>query len=242
MPGISLILPTYNERGNIAALIRRIYSALQDVEVIVVDDDSPDRTWEVVQSLCPEHPDLRVHRRLNERGLRSAIEAGIHMATGTCVGWLDCDLSMPPELLVEMAASLQSADLVIGSRYVSDGGDDRPFLRQFSSLAINALGRWLLGTRTLDLTSGFVLCRRQVLEKQSLSGHYGEYCIALIFRCERAGFRVVEIPYRFTDRTQGESKTHESLLGFFSLGSRYVRMILRLFLERMAPRRELSVF
>ncbi|MFH1481505.1 MAG: polyprenol monophosphomannose synthase [Pseudomonadota bacterium] len=233
MFNLSLILPTYNEHQNIGILIHRIFTVMGGAEVIVVDDDSPDGTWEVVQALCEKYPRLRVHRRIQERGLRSAIQAGIDMSEEPFVGWLDCDLSMPPELFVEMADRLRSADLVVGSRYVQGGRDRRPFWRRFSSRIINSLGRFLLGTKIRDLTSGFILCKREVLERFRLIGDYGEYFIALIFRAESAGLKIVEVPYVFEDRTHGKSKTGGHLLDFFHLGTGYVGMIMQLFLERI---------
>jgi dolichol-phosphate mannosyltransferase len=238
MSGVSLILPTYNERGNIEPLIRRIYSALGRVEVIVVDDDSPDGTWQVARELCSTYPGLRVHRRIGERGLRSAIHKGIEISSGTLLGWLDCDLSMPPELFVEMIRCADSSDLVVGSRYVPGGGDDRPFPRRIFSRIICTLGRCLLGTESRDLTSGLILCRRRVLERLPLTGDYGEYCIALIFRAESHGFKVREVPYRFVDRARGESKTYQGLLGFLFLGTRYIGMIGRLFREKIGNEKD----
>ena len=232
MRGISLILPTYNERDNIAPLITRIFSALVEGEVIVVDDDSPDETWRSAQELCRKYPRLKVHRRINERGLRSAIQAGIDAAEGEYVGWMDCDLAMPPELFVDMAQCLHFFDLVVGSRYVVGGSDQRSVLRRYTSIAINILGRRLLGTKTRDLTSGFILSKRSVIQKFPLEGDYGEYCIALIFRTEASGYRVAEVPYRFIERTSGSSKTFDTLTGFFSRGKGYLGMIIRLGFER----------
>jgi len=233
MRDISLILPTYNECNNIGSLIHRIFSAMPGAEVIVVDDDSPDETWRFAKELCKRYPSLKVHRRIGERGLRSAIQEGIDMAEGDYVGWLDCDLTMPPELFVDMTHCLPSADLVVGSRYVDGGTDQRSVLRCYTSIAINALGRRLLGTKTLDLTSGFALGNRRVFNKFRLEGDYGEYFIALIFRAEASGYRVIEVPYCFTERTSGSSKTFDSFMGFFSRGIGYVWMILKLCRERM---------
>ncbi|MDP2646803.1 MAG: glycosyltransferase [Desulfobacterales bacterium] len=233
MGNISLILPTYNERDNIEALIHRIFSALGDAEVIVVDDDSPDRTWQAAQALCNRYPQLKVFRRTHERGLRSAIQAGIDQAEGMFVGWMDCDLSMPPEVFLDMARSSATADLVVGSRYIHGGSDERSFLRRFSSRIINGLGHFLLKTRTRDLTSGFILCRHSLLDQIPLRGNYGEYCIALIFTAERAGWSVLEVPYRFDERKIGQSKTFEGLYSFLFLGATYVRMILTLFREKI---------
>ncbi|MBN2688023.1 MAG: polyprenol monophosphomannose synthase [Deltaproteobacteria bacterium] len=234
MDTVSIILPTYNERDTIEPLITRLFNALPDAEVIVVDDDSPDGTWHIAQALQPKHPRLKVHRRLNERGLTTAIQAGIDLSTGDLVGWLDCDLSMPPAVFTRMIPHFETADFVLGSRYVSGGKDDRPFLRRLSSLIICTTGRIFLGTATKDLTSGFILCRRTIVDAFPLKGYYGEYCIELIFRAERHNFTVKEIPYHFTDRAIGESKTFPSMRGFLRLGMRYLTVIARLSFERIS--------
>ena len=103
MYDISLRLPTYTGRENIEMLINRIFSSIPDVEDIIVDDDSPDRTWAAAESLRKQYPRMKVHRRANQRGLTSAIRAGIDTAEGKSVGWLDCDLSMPLELFKRMS-------------------------------------------------------------------------------------------------------------------------------------------
>jgi dolichol-phosphate mannosyltransferase len=232
MYDISLILPTYNERENIEMLIKRIFSSIQNVEVIIVDDDSPDRTWAAAETLRKKYPSVKVHRRVNQRGLTSAIQAGIDTAEGKSVGWLDCDLSMPPELFKNMSEHLQFAHLVVGSRYIPGGRDKRPFRRRVFSRIINSFGQYLLGTKTSDLTSGFILCRRSLIDNHRLKGVYGEYCIDLIFSAERSGFKVMEIPYNFIDRQRGKSKTCENILDLYILGSRYVAMILKKFKEK----------
>ncbi len=232
MCDISLILPTYNERENIEMLIIRIFSSIPDAEVIIIDDDSPDRTWEAAESLQKKYPMLKVYRRVNQRGLTSAIQTGVDNSIGKSVGWLDCDLSMPPELFKIMYQYLQFAHLVVGSRYIQDGRDERPFRRRVFSRLINSFGQFMLKTKTSDLTSGFILCRRSLIEDIRLNGFYGEYCIDLIFNAERRGFKVIEIPYRFTDRQRGKSKTGENFWDLFILGSRYVAMILNKFKER----------
>ncbi len=116
---LTVILPTYNERENIPILIEGILRCVQTpVSLLVVDDNSPDGTWEVVQGIAGIEPRVRLLRRTSERGLTSAIWAGIRAAETDAVSWMDCDLAMPPEtipLLLERLAA--GADVAIGSRY-----------------------------------------------------------------------------------------------------------------------------
>jgi len=227
-----MILPTFNERDNIIPLIERGLAALADydAEMLVVDDDSPDGTWQVVAELAERDSRVRLIRRIRERGLTSAIAAGIADARGAWVGWMDCDLSMPPEDLPRLAGALAAgADVAVGSRYVPGGRDvGHSWVGRAFSRTINLAASLLLDRRIKDYTSGFILARREVFDRIPLRGDYGEYCIDLLYRAVRAGFRVVEIPYVCVPRQIGESKTATNPLGYVTRGWNYVVTILRL--------------
>ncbi len=229
---ITLVLPTFNERDNIIRLIERALAALADyqVELLVVDDDSPDGTWQVVAGLAEQDSRVRLVRRTQERGLTSAISDGIAHAQGAWIGWMDCDLSMPPEDLIRLARALaDGADMAIGSRYIPGGRDvGHPWVGRAFSWTINMAASWLLDRRIKDYTSGFILARRHVFDQIDLRGDYGEYCIDLLYRASRAGFRVVEVPYECLPRETGESKTATNALGYIIRGWNYVMTILRL--------------
>jgi dolichol-phosphate mannosyltransferase len=135
---------------------------------------------------------------------------------------------MPPEKFKEMIRHMPDSDLVLGSRYVPGGNDDRAFLRRFSSQLINEFGQWALKLNTKDLTSGFILCKRPILDRFPLQGIHGEYCIGLIMNAEHAGYKITEIPYRFTERRSGKSKTSRNLMQFCYYGIHYWTMILKL--------------
>jgi len=237
MSGVALsaILPTYNERGNILPLIERMRTSLAGIahEIIVVDDDSPDGTGASVEQYASAHPDVRVIRRVGERGLTSAIQRGIDTSTGDAVLWMDCDLSMPPEAVPDLFRALAHADVAIGSRYVPGGADARDDvpLHRLLSRVLNGCLKWLLGAQVTDYTTGFVCARRAVLDAIRLSGDHGEYCIDLLHRARKRGFSIVELPYRNTPRAHGESKTAQSALGLLVTGWRYVTTSLRLRLE-----------
>jgi len=124
MPEVSVVLPTYNERDNIGPLIEAILANLdQPTRIIVVDDDSPDGTWRVVEEMAAHDQRIELLRRTDERGLTSALNAGIARAKGRVIAWMDCDLSMPPEKLPELVEALAECDLAVGSRYVQGGRD-----------------------------------------------------------------------------------------------------------------------
>jgi len=241
IPSISIILPTYNERENIAPLIQQIYQVMgEEAEVIVVDDDSPDGTWAVVEEIAAAHPSLTLIRRKEERGLVSALNKGIASSTAEVVAWLDCDLSMPPQKIRELYEGiLQGYDMVIGSRFVDGGGveivtgsQDTPLAFFLSSL-LNSFIRLILGPQIKDYTSGFVAVRQPVLENIKLTGDYGEYFIELAYQGHRQGYRILEIPYISPARRKGISKTGTHAFHYLRRGSKYVWRTLKL---RFSPK------
>ena len=227
---LSIILPTYNERGNVDRMIDAVLAAAPaPAEVLVVDDDSPDRTWELVEQKQAADPRVRLLRRIGKSGLTSAFRDGIAASRGQFVAWMDGDMSQPPELLPAMLEAAKQGGVAAASRYAPGGADARrERLAVNMSLVINRLARTCLGNQVTDYTTGYVCCRRDVLDRIDLRGDYGEYCIDLLHRARRAGFRVVELPYVFVSRTEGESKTAVGLLGFVRRGWRYVAAIGRL--------------
>lgn len=230
---VSVVLPTFNEGQNIEALVTRTQQALKNYshEVIVVDDDSPDKTWEIAEKLKQRQKtdSIRVIRRINEKKLVSAIQRGIDEARGSYVVWMDADLSMPPELIPEMVAHLNEYSIAIGSRYAKGGKDARPMIRILSSWCINKVAYVMLKRYARDYDSGFVAARKEVLNDIRLSDSgYGEYCIEFLYRAGKGGYKIKEIPYSFIDRRAGQSKTAETLYGLFKYGMLYFRRIVRL--------------
>jgi dolichol-phosphate mannosyltransferase len=227
---VTVVLPTYNERENIGPLIEGILAHVaRPVEVVVVDDDSPDGTWQVVQEMAAREPRIRLLRRTDERGLTSALRAGIRQAQGEVIAWMDCDLSMPPEVLPQLLTATDLADLAVGSRYVSGGADvGHSFTARLFSRTINLGASLLLGWQVKDYTSGFLAVRRAVFDRIELRGDYGEYCIDLLARARRQGFTLREVPYRCVPRLRGESKTATSVRGYLRRGWRYVVTVVRL--------------
>jgi dolichol-phosphate mannosyltransferase len=227
----TVILPTYNERAVIVDLVDEILRVVRDAEVLVVDDDSPDGTWQVVRQAFAGEPRARVLRRVGRRGLPSALAEGAADAEGEAVVWLDADGSMPPEVIPRLLQALDGADVAVASRYVPGGSDARDSAgRILASRAINGFATLCLGGPVRDWTSGFVAARREALRRVPLRTHfaYGDYCIDFLFRAGRAGLRVVEVPYVNVERRAGETKTSPHLGRFARLGLRYVGTILEL--------------
>lgn len=226
----SIILATYNERDNIIDTIRGIQAHVPgEVEIIVVDDDSPDETWKKVEELDDER--VILIRRVDTRGLASAFNRGIIESRGDIVGWMDADMCMPPALLPEMIERLSDHDIVIGSRYAPGGKDDRHALRVMASRCINGLAGFVLGYGIRDYDSGFVVLKREVFDRVSIiPTGYGAYFMEFLYTCRRKGLRVAEVPYTFRDRTKGVSKSAPSLLRFVWTGMGYV---VRIFLARL---------
>ncbi len=238
---VCTVLPTYNERDNIVPLIERLLKANDDpYMVLVVDDNSPDGTWQAVEALQAKYnrPDaikVALVRRTTEKGLTSAIQRGIDTAINDygaeVVTWMDCDLSMPPEDVPRIVAALRNteADVALGSRWVKGGKDiAHTFMARTLSRIINGFAIALVSNQVHDYTSGFIAARAPMLQKIRLQGDYGEYCIDFLGRAVKQGYEVVEVPYICVPREAGESKTGLTLWDYLSKGRHYVTTIVRL--------------
>ncbi len=225
---ISIILATYNERELITKTITELLRHRpEDMEIIVVDDDSPDETWKLIESL--NFPEVKLIRRKSTRGLASAFNRGIIESRGEYVGWMDADMCMPPEMIPKMYTMIveEGYDVAIGSRYTEGGVDDRSPLRILASRVINAFASFVLGYGIKDYDSGFVLIKRSVLDYVTIIPRgYGEYFIEFIYDACLKGLKVGEIGYYFKDRTEGYSKSAPSILKFFTTGMKYIVRIL----------------
>jgi len=233
---VSVILPTYNERENIGCLIQEIFKNIpRETEIIVVDDDSPDGTWRVVEEMARMQKDILLVRRAGNKGLASALNEGIALSRGEIVIWLDCDFSMPPSKIRELLEDIDRGyDVVVGSRYIEGGGveiitgsRDSLFAHVLSSL-LNRFIQRVLGFSFKDYTSGFIAIKRKVLEGIRLRGDYGEYFVDLIYRMIKKRYRVKEIPYVSKARRKGISKTGTNLFHYLARGSRYIFFTIKL--------------
>jgi dolichol-phosphate mannosyltransferase len=217
VPGVWLILPTYNEAENIEPLVRSVLPRLEETglphTILVVDDGSPDGTGEIADRLAAELPPVRVLHRARKQGLGRAYLAGFEMALDAgaeLVMEMDADFSHDPADVPRLIAAAGAADLVLGSRYAAGGGVENWGLpRRLLSRGGCAYARVLLGIPVRDLTGGFKCFNRQVLEAIDLTDvHAGGYAfqIELTYRAVRAGFRVAEVPILFRERREGASK------------------------------------
>jgi dolichol-phosphate mannosyltransferase len=227
---VSVILPTFNEAGNIIPLIQEILTQVpSESEIIVVDDNSPDRTWEAVEGFAEKESRVGLLRRIGRKGLTSALQEGINLSKGQFVFWMDCDFSMPPDKIPELLRALEDHDISMASRYIPGGEEvGHSPLGSFLSRVICWLASRVLNPSIKDFTSGFIGIRREVLKTLPLRGDYGEYFIELIYRAYKKGYRIKEIPYRCVPRRSGHSKTATHFWGYMKRGRKYLTTIIRL--------------
>ncbi len=208
-----VVLPTYNERENLLEIVPAILAAASEIDVLIVDDGSPDGTGDLADMLAKESPRVRVLHREKKEGLGRAYLAGFAEALQRGYGRIlemDADFSHAPAKLPELLATSRTAEVVLGSRYVKGGGTVNWGLgRRVLSKGGSLYARTILGLKVRDLTGGFKCFRREVLEKLDLktvrSSGYA-FQIELTYRAVRRGFKVIEIPITFIDRRVGKSK------------------------------------
>jgi dolichol-phosphate mannosyltransferase len=209
-----LVLPTYNEVENLEPIVRAVRERLPAARrVLVVDDASPDGTGELADRLGERHDDVEVLHRARKEGLGPAYVAGFERALdggAALVAQMDADFSHDPADVPRLLAAAEDADLVLGSRYVDGGGvADWGAVRRLISRGGSAYARVVLGVGVRDLTGGFKVFRREVLERinlETISSLGYAFQVETTYRALRAGFRVVEVPIVFADRRVGESK------------------------------------
>ncbi|NKQ52169.1 polyprenol monophosphomannose synthase [Amycolatopsis sp. K13G38] len=210
---VLVVIPTYNERENLAPILRRLHEALPNVHALVVDDGSPDGTGELADKLAADDKRIQVMHRTEKAGLGAAYVAGFRWGLErdyATIVEMDADGSHAPEDLPRMLEALTDADLVLGSRYVPGGSVvNWPLRREILSRVANIYSRLALGWKINEYTAGFRAYRREVLEKLPLDEIASRgYCfqIDLAWRTLQSGFEVVQVPITFTERELGESK------------------------------------
>ncbi len=216
---VAVIVPTYNERENLEPIVARIRSSVDDADILIVDDNSPDGTGEVADKLAASDSHVHAMHRQRKSGLGSAYLAGFGWALGRGYGVLvemDADGSHDPAELPGLLAALAHADLVIGSRWVP-GGTVRnwPKSREFLSRGANTYARVMLGISIRDATAGYRAYRAGTLRAARLEEVISRgYCfqIDLVLRALRGGLTVTEVPITFTERTRGASKMSKSVV------------------------------
>jgi len=209
-----VITPTYNERPNVRTLVDRVLAQDARIEMLFVDDNSPDGTGDLIESIAKDNPRVHLLRRPGKMGLGTAYRDGFRWALARdyeLIFEMDADFSHDPDHLPQFLAAAESADFVLGSRYLNGKVTvvNWPMSRLMLSYGANIYARIVTGLKLWDATGGFKCFHRRVLEAIDLndvkSNGYA-FQIEMSFRAVRKGFKPIEIPIVFADRTEGESK------------------------------------
>lgn len=218
-PRALVCVPTYNERDNLPQIVPRILAADPRLDVLVIDDGSPDGTGDIADQLAADEPRVQVLHRQAKEGLGRAYLAGFRWAVErdyAQVIEMDADFSHDPKFLSDLLRAIEQADLVLGSRYASGVNViNWPMSRLLLSWFANKYVRWITGLPLTDATGGFKCFRREVLEAIPLdrvrSNGYA-FQIEMSFRAWKKGFRLAEIPIVFVDRVEGQSKMNQRIV------------------------------
>ena len=208
-----ICLPTYNEVENLPLMVAAIHAVVPDIDILVIDDNSPDGTGRLADDIATTNAHVFVLHRTAKEGLGRAYIAGFRWALARAydlIFEMDCDFSHQPKYLPEFLRKAERCDLVLGSRYIPGGGtEDWDWRRRFISQGGNTYARLILGLPFKDLTGGFKCFRRRVLEALPLDDIVGNgyvFQIEITYRTVLLGFSVGEVPIQFPDRTRGQSK------------------------------------
>jgi len=228
-PLVSVITPTYNEAENLPILVGRLHAALGRVphEIIVADDDSPDRTWEVGEQLAVDDPTVKVMRRFHDPGLSASVLDGMSMARGELLVVIDADLQHDTAVLPEMISHVQSGqvDVCVGSRSTEGGGyGDWSASRRFVSWVATLIARLMLRVPVSDPMSGYFVVSREAYERTAPDINPRGFKILLEFIGRNRDLRVDEVGYEFAGRVHGETKLNRSVIRSYLLGVAELRV------------------
>ncbi len=229
LPVVSVITPTYNEAENLPILVQRLHQALGDLphEIIVADDDSPDRTWEVAERLAADDPTITVMRRFHDPGLSASVLDGMTVARGETLAVIDADLQHDASILPEMVREVTSgsADVVVGSRSTVGGGyGDWAASRRLVSWVATLIARLLLRVPVSDPMSGYFVVSRRAYEQTAPHINPRGFKILLEFVGRNRDLRVREVGYEFSNRVHGETKLNRSVIRSYLLGVAELRV------------------
>ena len=209
-----VVIPTYNEADNIERLIQEVTGAVDGVRVLVVDDNSPDGTSDIVRGISEKNSNVLLETRSGKLGLGTAYVHGFKRALSIpdvdCIFGMDADFSHSPRYLPDFIEALEEKDVVVGSRYI-DGISvvNWPIRRLFISFFANNYARFITGLPIRDCTSGFCCYRRSVLEKINLDAVRTKgysFLVEMKYRAHKLGFKVGEVPIIFFERRSGQTK------------------------------------
>ncbi|NKB22964.1 MAG: glycosyltransferase [Kiritimatiellae bacterium] len=219
MNNILIIIPTYNEKENVQRLAKSIFDICPQVSILFVDDNSPDGTGKILDTLCSEHPNVHTLHRIEKQGLGRAYIAGFKWALERDFRFIfemDADFSHPPRMIPDLLAAVQEADLVLGSRYINGiRVVNWPLMRLILSTGAAAYVRIITGMPYTDPTGGFKCYRRTVLESidldQTKSNGYS-FQIEMTHHAWMSGFHIVDVPIIFEERRSGTSKMNSAIV------------------------------
>ncbi len=209
-----VVIPTYNEADNIERLIEEVTQAVEGIRVIIVDDNSPDGTSEIVKKIAEKNPDVLLETRPGKLGLGTAYVHGFKRALSIpdvdCVFGMDADFSHSPEYLPDFIEAMKENDLVVGSRYLEGiSVVNWPIRRLIISYFANTYARIITGLPLRDCTSGFCCYRREALERINLDAVRARgysFLVEMKYRAHKLGFRIGEVPIIFFERRSGQTK------------------------------------
>ena len=226
-PKTSIILCTYNEANYIENAISELEKYIPNLELVIVDDNSSDGTAEIIKRLNVGNKFKAIFRKKN-RGLASAFVRGLIETTGDNIGWIDTNMGEVAPRFIEMTEELKlNNDLVILSRYIAGGGDQRNLIRVLCSKYFNILCRIILTSSIKDFTSSIFLMKRKIINEVTFLGYgHGEFFIEFLYKVHKKGFKIKEIPYvQKKDQDLTNSKSAPNLAKFFYLGFIYILRI-----------------
>ena len=223
---VSIILSTFNEKLSIEFTISELIKYLPGVEIIVVDDNSPDGTLEVLKKINYEN--LKIFSRKKTKGLASAFLLGLINTSGDIIGWLDSNMGDTAKKFPEMLQNLKEADIVILSRYVAEGKDERNKIRVIASYLLNKFSKLILRSKINDLSSGIFLMKREVLnDVVPVAKGHGEFMMEFLYKAEKKGNKIIEIPYVQPIDIEEHSKSFPNIVKFLYLGFFYLVRIIQ---------------
>ena len=230
----SIILCTYNEVHHIKKTVEQIQNTIENLELIIVDDNSTDGTKDIINEINKDNK-FKVIIREKSRGLASAFLRGVIESSGDNIGWLDTNMIESIPKFKEMTETLKlNNDIVILSRYVEGGDDKRNPIRSLSSKYFNILCRFILRLPIKDLTSGIFIMKRNVINEVTFLGYgHGEFFVEFLYNANKKGFKIVEVPFtQKKDEDLSNSKSSPNLFKFFYLGTLYIFRIFATLLRR----------
>ena len=227
MTNLSIVLPTYNEKDNIIDLINKIKNVIQDhsYEIIVVDDNSPDDTFEVCKKNFLNDDNIKMILRKTNHGLANSIREGIENAKGEYVVIMDTDFTHDPNLIKQMLSMKAKYNIISGSRFCK-GGSMEDTMHSICSRIYNKMIKFILQTKIEDNLGGFFCIEHKNLMQlphEKIFYGYGDYYFRLLYFANQKNFSIVEIPARYTTRTRGKSKSK-----FFQMAYKYFIEVIKL--------------